>query len=84
MFCTFENKFRVTYCLMRFRNLNVVLYNVILIYFIFLSYVNFQTIRAMELILHDKLDSMRSKHLPPIKRGGEIDIYMTSSGQQEQ
>lgn len=57
--------------------------NVLLIYFIFLSHVNFQTIRAMELIIHDKLDSMRSKHLPPIKRGGEIDIYMTSSGQQE-
>lgn len=58
--------------------------NVVLIYFIFLSHVNFQTIRAVELILHDKLDSMRSKHLPPIKRGGEIDIYFTSSGQQEQ
>jgi len=36
--------------------------------------------RTMELILRQKLDSDRSKYLPPIKRGGYIDIYMTSSG----
>ncbi|XP_055909839.1 spermine synthase isoform X1 [Eupeodes corollae] len=40
---------------------------------------SFDTIRAMELILRKKLDSMRSKYLPPVKRGGYIDIYMTSS-----
>lgn len=39
-----------------------------------------QTMRAMELILQQKLNSDRSKYLPPIKRGGYIDIYMTSSG----
>lgn len=39
-----------------------------------------QNMRTMELILRQKLDSDRSKYLPPIKRGGYIDIYMTSSG----
>lgn len=39
-----------------------------------------QTMRTMELILRQKFDSDRSKYLPPIKRGGYIDIYMTSSG----
>lgn len=37
--------------------------------------------RTMELVLRQKLHSDRSKYLPPIKRGGYIDIYMTSSGQ---
>jgi len=36
--------------------------------------------RTVELILRQKFDSDRSKYLPPIKRGGYIDIYMTSSG----
>ncbi|KAL9905085.1 spermine synthase isoform X1 [Glossina fuscipes] len=40
---------------------------------------SFDTMRAMELILRQKLNSDRSKYLPPIKRGGYIDIYMTSS-----
>ncbi|EDV96112.1 spermine synthase isoform X1 [Drosophila grimshawi] len=40
---------------------------------------SFDTMRTMELILRQKLDSDRSKYLPPIKRGGYIDIYMTSS-----
>ncbi|XP_030572373.1 spermine synthase isoform X1 [Drosophila novamexicana] len=40
---------------------------------------SFDTMRTMELILRQKLDSERSKYLPPIKRGGYIDIYMTSS-----
>ncbi|XP_023033052.1 spermine synthase isoform X2 [Drosophila willistoni] len=41
--------------------------------------ISFDTIRTLELILRQKLDSDRSKYLPPIKRGGYIDIYMTSS-----
>ncbi|XP_065361180.1 spermine synthase isoform X2 [Calliphora vicina] len=40
---------------------------------------SFDTMRALELILQQKLNSDRSKYLPPIKRGGYIDIYMTSS-----
>ncbi|XP_049313036.1 spermine synthase-like [Bactrocera dorsalis] len=39
----------------------------------------FDTMRTMELVLRQKLHSDRSKYLPPIKRGGYIDIYMTSS-----
>lgn len=39
-----------------------------------------QTMRALELILQQKLNSDNSKYLPPIKRGGYIDIYMTTSG----
>ncbi|XP_041631335.1 spermine synthase isoform X4 [Drosophila kikkawai] len=38
-----------------------------------------KTMRTVELILRQKFDSDRSKYLPPIKRGGYIDIYMTSS-----
>lgn len=45
-----------------------------------LMYILLQTMRALELILQQKLNSDRSKYLPPIKRGGYIDIYMTSSG----
>ncbi|XP_043646958.1 spermine synthase isoform X1 [Drosophila teissieri] len=41
--------------------------------------ISFDTMRTMELILRQKFDSDRSKYLPPIKRGGDIDIYMTSS-----
>ncbi|KMY99206.1 spermine synthase isoform X1 [Drosophila simulans] len=41
--------------------------------------ISFDTMRTMELILRQKFDSDRSKYLPPIKRGGYIDIYMTSS-----
>ncbi|XP_067646938.1 spermine synthase isoform X3 [Eurosta solidaginis] len=40
---------------------------------------SFDTMRTMELILRQKLHSDRSKYLPPIKRGGYIDIYMNSS-----
>ncbi|EDV51546.1 spermine synthase isoform X1 [Drosophila erecta] len=41
--------------------------------------ISFDTMRTMELILRQKFESDRSKYLPPIKRGGYIDIYMTSS-----
>ncbi|XP_017070870.1 spermine synthase isoform X1 [Drosophila eugracilis] len=41
--------------------------------------ISFDTMRTVELILRQKFDSDRSKYLPPIKRGGYIDIYMTSS-----
>ncbi|XP_016990123.1 spermine synthase isoform X2 [Drosophila rhopaloa] len=41
--------------------------------------ISFETMRTVELILRQKFDSDRSKYLPPIKRGGYIDIYMTSS-----
>ena len=35
----------------------------------------------METILRNILGSDRSKHFPPIKRGSNIDVYLTSSGQ---
>ncbi|XP_016934668.2 spermine synthase isoform X2 [Drosophila suzukii] len=41
--------------------------------------ISFDAMRTVELILRQKFDSDRSKYLPPIKRGGYIDIYMTSS-----
>lgn len=37
----------------------------------------------MEKILRSKLGANRSKHLPPIKRGSQADIYLTSSGQMQ-
>ncbi|XP_016965987.1 spermine synthase isoform X2 [Drosophila biarmipes] len=41
--------------------------------------ISFDAMRTVELILRQKFDSDRSKYLPPIKRGGYIDNYMTSS-----
>ncbi|XP_020803228.1 spermine synthase isoform X1 [Drosophila serrata] len=41
--------------------------------------ISFDTMRTVELILRQKFGCDRSKYLPPIKRGGYIDIYMTSS-----
>lgn len=35
----------------------------------------------MENSLRNNMGSDRSKHLPPIKRGTYIDVYLTSSGQ---
>lgn len=40
----------------------------------------FQQLRLLELAIAEALSSPRSKHLPPIKRGGEIDVYLTTSG----
>uniref|UniRef100_A0A336MEA3 CSON000359 protein n=1 Tax=Culicoides sonorensis TaxID=179676 RepID=A0A336MEA3_CULSO len=41
--------------------------------------ISFDNIKNLENNLSVKLDSKRSKHLPPIKRGGKIDYYLTSS-----
>lgn len=35
----------------------------------------------MESALRVNLEAVRSKHLPPIKRGCNADVYLTSSGQ---
>lgn len=36
--------------------------------------------KDLENNLSNKLETNRSKHFPPIKRGGDIDYYLTSSG----
>ncbi|EEB20051.1 Spermine synthase, putative [Pediculus humanus corporis] len=39
----------------------------------------FEQLRLLELSIGKALASARSKHLPPIKRGGAIDVYLTTS-----
>ncbi|XP_055702287.1 spermine synthase isoform X3 [Phlebotomus papatasi] len=41
--------------------------------------VSLESIKSLENILRNYLGSERSKHLPPIKRGTDIDVYLTSS-----
>ncbi|XP_058826573.1 spermine synthase isoform X1 [Topomyia yanbarensis] len=41
--------------------------------------ISFEQIKSLENNLRIKLEANRSKHLPPIKRGSNIDVYLTSS-----
>ncbi|GAB0092547.1 spermine synthase [Sergentomyia squamirostris] len=41
--------------------------------------INLESIKSLENSLRNYLGSERSKHLPPIKRGSYIDVYLTSS-----
>ncbi|KAK6641817.1 hypothetical protein RUM44_013534 [Polyplax serrata] len=41
---------------------------------------SFEQLRLLELSVGSALASTRSKHLPPIKRGAAIDVYLTTSG----
>ncbi|XP_029735465.2 spermine synthase isoform X1 [Aedes albopictus] len=41
--------------------------------------ITFEQIKSLENNLRLKLEAKRSKHLPPIKRGSYIDVYLTSS-----
>lgn len=40
---------------------------------------SFETIKTLESTLRVDLEAVRSKHLPPIKRGCNADVYLTSS-----
>ncbi|XP_052565347.1 spermine synthase isoform X1 [Culex pipiens pallens] len=41
--------------------------------------ISFEQIKSLETNLRLKLEAKRSKHLPPIKRGSNVDVYLTSS-----
>ncbi|XP_053662899.1 spermine synthase isoform X1 [Anopheles marshallii] len=41
--------------------------------------ISFENMKTLENGLRIRLEAIRSKHLPPIKRGSSVDVYLTSS-----